>query len=40
MGENYINTFKDLTIQPLTAVELGIDPAQLDEHFCMACVRL
>lgn len=33
MGENYINTFKDLTIQPLTAVELGIDPAQLDEHF-------
>lgn len=32
-GENYINTFKDLTIQPLTAMELGIDPAQLDEHF-------
>lgn len=32
-GENYINTFKDLLIQPLTAMELGIDPAQLDEHF-------
>lgn len=32
-GENYINTFRDLPIQPLTAMELGIDPAQLDEHF-------
>lgn len=32
-GENYINTFKDLSIQPLTAMELGIDPAQLDENF-------
>ncbi|AKG12269.1 DUF5906 domain-containing protein [Moraxella bovoculi] len=32
-GENYINTFKDLTLQPLTAMELGIDPSEFSEAF-------
>lgn len=32
-GENYINTFKDLTIQPYTAQELGLNDKQLNEHF-------
>lgn len=31
-GENYINTFKDLTIQPLSAVELGVEPEHFNEH--------
>ncbi|UYZ80111.1 DUF5906 domain-containing protein [Moraxella bovis] len=32
IGENYINTFKDLAIQPLTAHELGVDDDRFNEH--------
>lgn len=35
IGENYINTFKDLAIQPLTAHELGIDDDQFNEHLLL-----
>ena len=34
-GEKYINTFKDLELQPLTAIELGIDSQQFDENFLL-----
>lgn len=34
-GETYINTFKDLTLQPYTAMELGIDADMFNEHFMM-----
>lgn len=34
-GENYINTFKPLAIQPLTATELGMTDNQFNEYVMM-----